>query len=412
MATTIFYGAGLNAYRNYDKWHNKGLRPVCFVDKSIEKQHTYFDDERKIEIISLEEAIHKYPDYILYMTQQPSALYNIRNYLIGEGIPEERIKCLESVEWRLGCHELNHFIRISGVRMFTCCYLEAQLGELSTPFEKDFETTLKKHTQAVNTVIDKIRNGIPNVCDSCPSLQWGYWEKEPRFNTLALDGWFRDDICNIQCCYCGQLQKNKCNENLSLIEATKELGELLPEIDGWLYTGGEPSAYPHKQELFEYVSDKKWKMLETFTNAVIYDAFFSDKEVSAGVINCSLDSGNRDTYKKIKGLDYFDRVVTNLGKYAADGCKIILKYILLAGINDDTENIEQFFEIAEKIGASVSLSFDQNAVIKVTKDTPLWQAVKQFVQLATSKKIDIKVEYWPLGQEEIQEISTLIDSME
>lgn len=26
-------------------------------------------------------------------------------------------------EWRLGCTELNHFIRVSGFRMFTCCYL-------------------------------------------------------------------------------------------------------------------------------------------------------------------------------------------------------------------------------------------------------------------------------------------------
>lgn len=47
--------------------------------------------------------MHKYPDYILYMEQQASALLNFRNYLFGEE-PEDRIKCLEPVEWRSGCH--------------------------------------------------------------------------------------------------------------------------------------------------------------------------------------------------------------------------------------------------------------------------------------------------------------------
>lgn len=48
-----FYGAGSNVHRKYEKWVKEGLKLVCFVDQSIEKQHTYFDAEREIEILSL-----------------------------------------------------------------------------------------------------------------------------------------------------------------------------------------------------------------------------------------------------------------------------------------------------------------------------------------------------------------------
>ncbi len=314
-------------------------------------------------------------------------------------------------EKRLGCKELSHFIRVSGFRMFTCCYLDVQhtqRGALTTPFEKDFRTTLETHTKKVKDMIEKLKNGTPCACSNCPELYYDFWEDEPDYTTLALDGWFRDDICNINCCYCGQIQKDRCNRNITLLDAAKELSALLPNINRWFYTGGEPSVYPQKRELFDFVRQKNWKLIEAFTNAVVYDGFFSNKEVSRCRINCSLDAGNRKTYKKIKGKDFFDKVIHNLEHYAADGCDIILKYILLAGLNDDVDNINQFLEIASRIGASVSLSFDQDAQIHVTKDTSMWQPVEMFVRSAKERKLNVHVEFWPLGQEEIDAIKTIL----
>ena len=294
------------------------------------------------------------------------------------------------------------------IRMFTCCYLEAQRGALSTPFETDFKTTLEKHTETVKETIQKLKDGIPCVCSNCPALHYDFWGDEPNFTTLVLDGWFKDNICNINCYYCGQIQKDACNQSLTLFDAAKELSTLLPNINSWFYTGGEPSIYPRKQELFAYAASKKWRLVEVFTNAVVYDSFFSNREVSYGLINCSLDSGTRETYKRVKGKDFFDRVVKNLEKYSADGCDSILKYILLDGLNDDAENINQFLAFAAHIGARVSLSFDQNAQIHVTKDSSMWPPVELFVRSAKERNLNIHVEFWPLGQEEIETIQTIL----
>lgn len=416
MSSNIFYGAGKNAMENYDRWSD--LKPVCFADRDPKKHYTRIfaeggknslSNEDGIEILPLEEAISRYPDYTIYMTQRMSVLRDVRKYLIGAGIPEERIQCLEPVEWRPGCEELNHFIRVSGFRMFTCCYLDAQRGELTTSFEKDFRTTLEKHTKVVNETIQKIKSGVPCVCSNCPSLYYDFWEKEPRYTTLALDGWFKDDICNIDCCYCSQIQKAKSNQNMTLLDAARDLAVLIPDIERWFYTGGEPSIYPQKKELFDFAAGHKWKLIEAFTNAVVYEKFFSNKEVAYGLINCSLDAGNRETYKKIKGKDYFERVVQNLEKYAADGCSIQLKYILLEGLNDDAENIGQFLDIAERIGAAVSLSFNQDAQTHVTKDSPMWPPVELFTRSAKEKNLNLKVEFWPLGQEERETIQKILD---
>jgi molybdenum cofactor biosynthesis enzyme MoaA len=74
-------------------------------------------------------------------------------------------------------------------------------------------------------------------------------------------------------------------------------------------------------------------------------------------LNVSLDAGTADTFAKIKGIDCFDKVIKNLEKYAAVG-NIQLKYILLEGINDNKNDIDDFVAIAERINANVQISRD------------------------------------------------------
>lgn len=93
MASIIFYGAGRNAHEHFNDWKAQGLIPVCFSDMDISKHHTHY---MNLEVLPLVEAIKKYPDYELYLTQVPSCLYEIRKFLISIGIPEERIKfCMD-----------------------------------------------------------------------------------------------------------------------------------------------------------------------------------------------------------------------------------------------------------------------------------------------------------------------------
>jgi len=92
MEVIIFYGAGQNAQENYMKWVSQGFTPVCFADMDANKQHTVFMGQK---VLSLFEAIQTYPDYVLYCTQNAMNLGAVYEFLLGVGIPEERIKSFE-----------------------------------------------------------------------------------------------------------------------------------------------------------------------------------------------------------------------------------------------------------------------------------------------------------------------------
>ncbi len=92
MASIIFYGTGQNAQKNYDRWVKTGLEPVCFVSRTPAKQHTFLYGK---EILPLDEAIQKYPDYEVWCTQNPTGLGDVRRSLMKKGISLERIKFCE-----------------------------------------------------------------------------------------------------------------------------------------------------------------------------------------------------------------------------------------------------------------------------------------------------------------------------
>jgi len=70
-------------------------------------------------------------------------------------------------------------------------------------------------------------------------------------------------------------------------------------------------------------------------------------------LNVSLDSGNSETYKKIKQVDKFNDCIENLKKYVeiAEKIKTItIHYMLIKGLNDNKEEINNFFKVMNEIG--------------------------------------------------------------
>lgn len=87
-------------------------------------------------------------------------------------------------------------------------------------------------------------------------------------------------------------------------------------------------------------------------------------------INVSLDCGTRETFRKIKGVDAFERVVQNLISYSVSASKAIdLKYIFLPGINDNMSDVDGFIDIVGKCNArTVVISSDYTVVDDSTYD--------------------------------------------
>jgi hypothetical protein len=151
VSAQIFYGVGHNAWFNIKKWLAEGYSPVCFVDINEKKRQSKFivDTSRgniSYDILSLEEAISKYPDYEIYPTHSQSYLFEIYNYLIEWGIPKERIKLFDGYEFRLGCAEQDSNICIYTSTLAPCCNYRFNDYHININFD-DFETGYKKfHT--------------------------------------------------------------------------------------------------------------------------------------------------------------------------------------------------------------------------------------------------------------------------
>ena len=93
MSQLIFYGAGENASVCFSYWYALGNKPLCFADKNIELHYTLFKASlcADLEILPLFEAISRFPDYELMLTQVRSSIDEVRKYLLELGIPNDRI---------------------------------------------------------------------------------------------------------------------------------------------------------------------------------------------------------------------------------------------------------------------------------------------------------------------------------
>ena len=110
--------------------------------------------------------------------------------------------------------------------------------------------------------------------------------------------------------------------------------------------GGEPTLLKEFPQIMDLFLDKLEPMLRIYSSGIKYSSHI-EKAIKLGccTLIISLDSGNPDLYKKIKNVDEFNTVVNNIAIY----CKaqdelperkyVILKYILIPGVNDTEEYI-------------------------------------------------------------------------
>jgi hypothetical protein len=94
MASVIYYGVGQHMRENYQNFVKITGIPVCFCDKNVSLHHTSIkcEDENIFDILPIIEAISKYPDYEIWLTQHPMNLSEVMNFLLSIGIPNERIR--------------------------------------------------------------------------------------------------------------------------------------------------------------------------------------------------------------------------------------------------------------------------------------------------------------------------------
>ncbi len=276
------------------------------------------------------------------------------------------------------CRYVFESIRFDMDAIFSCCNNVRGLY-VPVPQDADVNFVMEEYFKKA----DKILNGISlgNECEGCYKLTNEFLnehcndEAETKIKTVYISDW---RYCNSDCIYCvHRNEKNNMShyDILPYLEWLKNNDKL---SDGFkiVFGGGEPGILKNMDKILNWAKDTiaPTSHISIMSNMIIYRESYKQLLQDGRLyISCSLDCGNRDLYKKIHNVDCFKVVADNIKKilkYAKSNYQINLKYIFLENYNDNEEALNEFINLAEKLGLKI-ITFDfDRACYNVGKPIP------------------------------------------
>lgn len=343
-------------------WQRQGIRSVFAMHQNKNRESNIHLErgggQKDCDIVSLNSVKTEYPDYELWLTLAEHNLADVYKCLTErEGVSARRIRFFGEREYRLGCFNLQNYIYISSDNVKTCAHYPYTNHFMFEPgqilSEKDVINKLDQLEDWRRETIKKLQNGEKTSCHGCSALHWGFFTKEPHVEILGVGPNFKGGTkCNCDCFYCNQntIIRTKSNQELSNYDIHRISAEYYDTLDTTILADGEPTILPKIDEICDLTMERNWS-IQLNTNAILYKEKLADAIASnsKSFMAVALDSGSRETYKKIKRVDTYDRVIENLHKYKEKGCNIFLKYILIPEYNDNLEEIIKFLDVCSEL---------------------------------------------------------------
>ena len=164
------------------------------------------------------------------------------------------------------------------------------------------------------------------------------------------------DVCNFKCGYClpnGYQVDKSDNRKFLHLDEIRRLAKALSElgVSKIRLTGGEPTV---RKDFFDIVKTIKEnsgiKKTVITTNGYELDKIAHKiKESGLDGINISIDSLNRQTFKKITSHDRLDEILRGIKVLQSfDFKNIKINAVLLKGINDNEDDFNQWSNFVKK----------------------------------------------------------------
>jgi len=205
------------------------------------------------------------------------------------------------------------------------------------------------------TSVYETRN-YTSPCAKCDLFQLKNWEdSDGLIHYISFN--MSPSPCQSRCIYCwnhelsnSHLHPQNFEKLLDIIIYFKNNG-MIAEDTIWQMASGEITIHPFKNQIYNLVGTQT---AQFFTNCFIYDKNISINLATnpKSVIDLSIDSGTPQTWEKIKGVDNFNTVLDNLHKYSTSCItpeQIVLKYIILPGINDNLEDYRSVVKLMKNL---------------------------------------------------------------
>jgi len=190
------------------------------------------------------------------------------------------------------------------------------------------------------------RSKYTSICEMCSNAEmkdWGESDGLIHYVNLSME----PAPCECKCFYCDvqketidEQRQNEGYENVfNLLELAQQKNIIAADAK-WQVSSNEITIHPHKDRIFGIIKDSSCNF---YTNCFIFDERIAANLAAnpRSSINLSIDSGTKETWRRVKGADNFGEVRANLAKYAA-ACsrpeQITLKYLVFPGVNDGLDD--------------------------------------------------------------------------
>ena len=391
---TIFWGAGQYAATVFRALNEK-YAPVAFGDSDRKKFGTFY---MGLPVLSLNEIQTQYPNCHFYITVQESRVNEIIHSLTDRGIVHSRIiNLFEEIQKYKSCGFLETNMSLSNNALRFCC---SDFGKNKSPVvskRDSYEKTILDFLKTRDRIIEDLNTNSPETisspCLGCHEVKEGLWYINRRIRLLRIS---MESFCNFKCVYCHQyFDKYDDIMQATFEDSIKFLYYLKNNkyIDGRtliLCSAGEVTAHPMREKLLDFLQDNPcW----IYSNASAYNNKIAEILTKDGSrLVSSIDAGTQKTFKKIKGVDLFDTVCDNLGRYAQNGF-VQLKYIVLPGLNDNEEDVSGIIDVCKRTKIKqLSISRNNRDIIVFSENTI--SMISLLIQSARKHGIYVTVPDW------------------
>ncbi len=198
------------------------------------------------------------------------------------------------------------------------------------------------------------------LCEGCGYLVRKEWEEASHlFNTITIAHFTR---CNLRCKYCYATREGYHQQPYPSYDLYPVLESMLKEDhvspDAYVFWGGgEPTICKNFEKTFDLLLD------HGALQEIASDGIVLSKKLKAALQNgrarliCGVDAGTAETYKQVKGRDFFDRVWQNLAEYSkgAEG-SVAAKFICM---KENCHDVIPFLDRVQEAGVR-NVHYDVN----------------------------------------------------
>lgn len=201
--------------------------------------------------------------------------------------------------------------------------------------------------------------------------------------------------CNLRCSYCMPQEGLPLMPKAHLMQAEElfEIAKLFVTagVTKIRLTGGEPLVRKDFPLILSKLSELPVTLSITSNGISIERHFELLKRHGVQTINLSLDTLDREKFKKITFRDYFEQVYRNCFRLLEEGFKVKINVVLMKGVNDD------------EISAFIDLTRDYPFIVRFIEFMPFdgngWNREKTVTYQEILEKVETH-----FGKEKLQKL--------